>query len=176
MVNASDCMERAQSAVSADAGSMPVNEVETLQAIEAIKLVKARYFRGVDTSDAGLVRSTLAADCVLDYMRCCTDPATGRDYLPTMNIVMRGSASWPDGGMKAFGIVSVHHGHNEEVTMTSDTTATAIWAFIDRLYLPPGAAYALVRGYGFYHETYEKTAGAWKIKTLRITRIRVEAR
>lgn len=29
-------------------------------------------------------------------------------------------------------------------------------------------------GYGHYHETYEKIGGSWKIKTMRITRIRVE--
>jgi len=30
-------------------------------------------------------------------------------------------------------------------------------------------------GYGHYHETYEKIGDDWKIKTTRITRIRVEA-
>lgn len=152
-----------------------MNDIEQLRAIEEIKMVKARYFRGVDTSDSKLVRSVLADDCVLDYMGCCTDPKTGRDYLPTMNVVMRGSASWSEGGMAAFGIVSTHHGHLGEVTLTSDTTASAIWPFTDRLYMPAGAPFSAVIGHGYYHETYEKTGGHWKIKTLRIQRIRVEA-
>jgi SnoaL-like domain len=152
-----------------------MNDTEPLQAIEQIKQTKSRYFRGVDTSDGALVRSILADDCVLDYMGCCTDPKTGRDFLPTMNIVMRGSAAWSDGGMAAFGIVSVHHGHNGEVTLTSDTTASAIWPMTDRLYLPAGAPFSLLLGFGYYHETYEKIGGVWKIKTLRIQRIRVEA-
>jgi hypothetical protein len=149
---------------------------DQLTAIEAIKQAKARYFRGVDTSDGPLVRSILADDCLLDYMGCCTDPKSGRDYLPTMNVVMRGSASWSDGGMAAFGIVSVHHGHNGEVTLTSDTTASAIWPMTDRLYLPAGSPTSLLVGFGYYHETYEKVGDAWKIKTLRIQRIRIEAR
>jgi hypothetical protein len=149
---------------------------DQLTAIEAIKQAKARYFRGVDTSDGPLVRSILADDCVLDYMGCCTDPKSGRDYLPTMNVVMRGSASWSDGGMAAFGIVSVHHGHNGEVTLTGDTTASAIWPMTDRLYLPASSPVSLLVGFGYYHETYEKVGDAWKIKTLRIQRIRVEAR
>ena len=152
-----------------------MTDVEQLQAIEEIRQVKSRYFRGVDTADSELVRGILAEDCVLDYMGCCTDPKTGRDFLPAMNVVMRGSASWSSTGLAAAGIVSVHHSHNGEISVTSDTTASAIWSMTDRLFMPAGAAYAVMTGYGYYHETYEKIAGVWKIKTLRIQRIRVEA-
>ena len=153
-----------------------MNEVEQLKAIEEIKVVKARYFRGVDTNDAELVRGILADDCVLDYMGCCTDPATGKDYLPAMNVVMRGKASWSSEGLAASGIVSTHHGHNCEVTLTGDNTASAIWSMTDRLFMPAGAPMSVMTGHGYYHETYEKTDGRWKIKSLRIQRIRVEAR
>jgi hypothetical protein len=152
-----------------------MNEVERLTAIEEIKQVKARYFRGVDTGDAELVRGILAADCVLDFMGCCTDPATGHDFLPAMNIVMRGSASWSSAGLSSAGIVSVHHGHNCEVTLASDRAARAIWSMTDLLFMPAGAPFSVMTGYGYYHETYEKTGGGWKIKTLRLERIRVEA-
>jgi hypothetical protein len=46
----------------------------------------------------------------------------------------------------------------------------------DRLYLPASSPVSLLVGFGYYHETYEKVGDAWKIKTLRIQRIRVEAR
>jgi hypothetical protein len=152
-----------------------MNDVEQLQAIEAIRQVKARYFRGVDTGDAALVRSVLAEDCVLDYMGCCTDPKSGRDFLPAMNIVMRGRAAWAAAGLQAAGIVGVHHSHNSEITLTGDTTASAIWSMTDRLYMPPGAPFMLMTGFGYYHETYVKTGEGWKIQTMRIQRIRVEA-
>ena len=45
----------------------------------------------------------------------------------------------------------------------------------DRLVMPPGAPFAQMTGYGYYHETYENVGGGWKIKTLRISRLRVEA-
>jgi SnoaL-like domain len=151
-----------------------MNEIERLIAIEEIRQAKARYFRGVDTADGDLVRGVLAEDCVLDYRGCCTDPATGRDFLPAMNVVMRGSASWTSDGLSKAGIVSVHHSHNGEIAIAGDTTASAVWSMTDRLYMPPGAPYAVMTGFGYYHETYEKIAGAWKIKTLRISRIRVE--
>lgn len=151
-----------------------MTDVEELKAIEEIRQVKARYFRGVDTADSELVRGILAEDCVLDYMGCCTDPATGRDFFPEMNIVMRGSAGWSSTGLRSMGIVSVHHSHNGEISVTSGSTATAIWSMTDRLFMPPGKDYAVMTGYGYYHESYEKTGGAWKIKTLRIERLRVE--
>ncbi|CAN7562524.1 nuclear transport factor 2 family protein [Phenylobacterium sp. LjRoot219] len=152
-----------------------MDAVARLEAIDEIKQAKAAYFRGVDTSDAELVRGILADDCVLDYMGCCTDPKTGRDYLPAMNVVMRGKASWSAEGFAQMGIVSAHHGHNCEIRFTSDTTAEVIWSMTDRLFMPEGAPYALMTGYGFYHETYAKVGGRWKIKALRIVRTRVEA-
>ena len=45
----------------------------------------------------------------------------------------------------------------------------------DRLYWPPGAPFALMTGYGYYHETYVKVGGDWKLRTIRIQRLRVEA-
>lgn len=152
-----------------------MNEVERLCAIEEIRQLKARYFRGVDSADGDLVRGILAEDCVLDYTGCCTDPESGRDFLPAMNVVLRGRDNWASDGLAKAGIVSVHQGHNCEIELTSDTTATAIWSMTDRLYMPAGAPFALMTGYGYYHESYEKIDGMWKVKTIRITRIRVEA-
>lgn len=152
-----------------------MDEIERLAAIEAIKQVKARYFRGVDTGNGELVRSILAEDCVLDYMGCCTDPATGRDYLPAMNIVMKGRAAWSSGGLRDVGIVSAHHGHNSEITVESPISASAVWSMTDHLFMPPGGEFAVMTGYGFYHETYEKIGSQWLMKTLRIERTRVEA-
>jgi hypothetical protein len=93
-----------------------------------------------------------------------------------MNLVVRGRASWSSKGLSSFGIVSVHHGHNGEITLTGAATATAIWPMTDRLFMPPGAAFSVMTGYGYYHETYEKVGGAWQIKSLRIQRIRVGVR
>lgn len=151
-----------------------MTETERLVAIEEIRQVKARYFRGVDTADGDLVRGILAEDCVLDYRGCCTDPATGRDFLPAMNVVLRGSANWTSDAFKRAGIVSVHQGHNVEIALTSDTTATGIWSMTDRMFFPEGAPFATLTGYGYYHETYEKVGGRWTIKTTRIERLRVE--
>ena len=152
-----------------------MKEIERACATQEIMQLKARYFRGVDTCDGDLVRGMLAEDCVLDYVGCCTDPKSGRDFIPAMNVVLRGRASWLSDGMSKLGIVSVHQGHNFEVWFTGDTSAKVIWSMTDRLWFPPGWDYSLMTGYGHYHETYEKVGTAWKLKTTHITRIRVEA-
>jgi hypothetical protein len=152
-----------------------MNELERLSATQEIKQLKARYFRGVDTCDGDLVRGILAEDCVLDYMGCCTDPTSGKDYIPAMNVVMRGRTSWRSDGMSSLGIVSVHQGHNVEVEFIDDATAKVIWSMTDRLWFPPGWEYSLMTGHGHYHETYQRIGAAWQLKTTRITRIRVEA-
>ena len=152
-----------------------MNEVARLAATLEIMQLKASYFRGVDTCDGDLVRGILAEDCVLDYIGCCTDPKSGKDFIPAMNVVLRGRDSWLSDGMSRLGIVSVHQGHNCEVRFTGETTAKVIWSMTDRLWFPPGGEYSLMTGHGHYHETYEKIGGAWQLKTTHITRIRVEA-
>jgi hypothetical protein len=152
-----------------------MNEIERLAAIEEIKQVKAKYFRGVDTGNGDLVRSILAEDCVLDYRGGCTDPVTGIDHVPAMNALLNGREAWPAGENLNMGMVSVHQGHNVEVEVTSDSTASGIWSMTDRLHFPAGAPISIMTGYGHYHETYEKSDGTWKIKTTRLTRLRVES-
>lgn len=149
-----------------------MTEGERAAAIEDIKQLKAKYWRGVDFAEGALVRSILAEDCELDYRGCCIDPATGTDHMPAMNIVLKGRDSWLAGALN--GLVTVHQGHQSEIEITGDDSATGIWAFSDRFFMPPGAPFQRLVGYGHYHDTYEKVGGRWYLKTTRITRLRVE--
>ena len=144
-----------------------------LTAIEAIRNLKAKYWRGVDLADGELVRSILAEDCVLDYRGCCTDPVTGIDHMPQMNLVMRGRSSWQTGNLEEPRLVTVHQGHQAEIEVKGDG-ARAIWVFTDRFFMPRGSPFARLTGYGHYHETYEHSGGVWLLKTTRITRLWVE--
>ncbi|MFC0203420.1 nuclear transport factor 2 family protein [Novosphingobium soli] len=149
--------------------------IDRLAAIEEIRQLKARYFRGVDDRDAALVRSILAEDCVLDYRGCCTDPATGVDHFPAMNTVMKGREAWADAPpSQGPHLVTVHQGHDPDITIESAGTARGIWAFTDRLFLPPGGPFSRLTGWGRYHETYVNRGDGWRILTTRIERLRVE--
>jgi hypothetical protein len=149
-----------------------MTESERLAAVEEIKQLKAKSWRGVDSGDGALVRSILAKDCVLDYMGCCTDPKTGTDHLPAMNLVLRGRDSWISDALSE--MVTVHQGHQCEIEVTGDDTATGNWSFTDRFFMPAGAPFSRLVGYGNYHDTYERIAGKWLLKTTRISRLWVE--
>jgi hypothetical protein len=62
---------------------------------------------------------------------------------------------------------TMHHCHTPEITLTSATTATGIWAMEDWIIFADGHE---LHGAGHYHETYEKRDGNWQIKTLHLTR------
>jgi hypothetical protein len=149
-----------------------MKERERLAAIEEIKQLKAKYWRGVDSGDGALVRSILAEDCVLDYVGCCTDPKSGVDHLPAMNLVLTGRESWLSDALSE--MVTVHQGHQSEIEVTGKTTANGVWSFTDRFFMPPGSPFQRLIGYGYYHDTYELRDEKWLLKTTRITRLWVE--
>ena len=66
--------------------------------------------------------------------------------------------------------VTVHQGHMPEIEITSETTARGIWALEDSIWWTVNE----MHGYGHYHETYEKVDGSWKIKSSRLTRLKVD--
>ena len=131
--------------------------------IEAIKQVKARYFRCMDTKDWDGMREVFAPDVRIDTSGDGGGIQENVDDFMTMLVANIGD------------VTTVHHGHMPEITLTSDTTATGIWAMEDHLWWPEGAPLKHLHGYGHYHETYEKGAdGTWRIKSLLLTRLRVD--
>ena len=143
-----------------------MNVSEQLLTIEAIKRLKARYFRFVDTKNWEGFASLFTDDVIFDissgHFNCVL-------HSPTEIIEMVSPA------MKD--CVSVHHGHCPEITITSDTTAEGIWAMEDKLIWAEGADSPVrtMHGYGHYHETYRKIEGEWRIHTMRLTRLRLDS-
>ena len=128
--------------------------------IEAIKQLKARYFRSMDTKDWAAMRQVFTDDVIIDTTQDAGGEAIhGGDVFMTFLQGVIGD------------VITVHHGHMPEITVTSPTTATGIWAMEAKLRWPDGTE---MHGYGHYHETYEKADGAWRIKTLTLTRLRVD--
>ncbi|WP_242423801.1 nuclear transport factor 2 family protein, partial [Frankia sp. EI5c] len=58
-----------------------------------------------------------------------------------------------------------------EITLTSPSSATGIWAMEDRVRFPDGTE---LLGFGHYHETYAKVGGAWRISRQKLTRLRMD--
>jgi hypothetical protein len=138
-----------------------------LTAIAEIKQLKAKYFLGVDTQDFDLIRDQVfIPDVSFTLPEFRPEPYRGADKVLGMF------------GEGLGGMHSVHHGHMPIIEITSETTATGIWAMEDRIYwgkpsdAKKGALY--LHGFGHYHETYVKTDAGWRIETVRLTRLRRE--
>lgn len=127
--------------------------------IEAIKQLKARYFRTMDTKDWDAFRQVFTDDVVVDLSAAGGNVITGGDAFLTFLVPALSN------------VLTVHHGHMPEIEVTSSTTATGIWAMEDLLRFADGAQ---MRGYGHYREVYDKAAGDWKIKASTLTRLRVD--
>ncbi|HEX4245513.1 MAG TPA: nuclear transport factor 2 family protein [Acidimicrobiales bacterium] len=127
--------------------------------IEAIKQLKARYFRLMDTKDWDGLAGVFADDVHIDMAGeggGITESVA--EYMPFIRQVLAD-------------VTTVHHGHMPEITLTSPTTATGIWALEDQLWWPEGSPISSMHGFGHYHEAYEKVEGAWAIKTMTLTRL-----
>lgn len=144
-----------------------MNDIERLLAIEDIKRLKAKYFRSVDTKDWESYRSVFADDVVFDITQ----------DMPDGGYVVGGDAA-ADIARRSLtaDIVSVHHGHCPEIEILTPTTAKGIWAMEDRLSWGPGSDFPgqAMHGMGHYFETYEKTENGWRIKTMKLSRLRVD--
>jgi uncharacterized protein (TIGR02246 family) len=127
--------------------------------IEMIKQLKARYFRTMDTKDWTAMREVFTDDVVINT----TDSGGG---------VVAGADEFLEFLQAAIGEAStVHHGHMPEIELTSETTANGVWAMADIVKWPDGTE---LHGYGHYHETYEKVGDRWRIRTSKLTRLRME--
>jgi uncharacterized protein (TIGR02246 family) len=132
---------------------------ERLEDIEAIKQLKARYFRTMDTKDWAGMRQVFTDDVVMDVSEAGGDVMSGGDdFIAFLSQTLAG-------------VITTHHGHMPEIEITGPTSATGVWAMEDMLRFADGSE---LHGYGHYHETYEKSAGGWRIKSSKLTRLRID--
>jgi SnoaL-like domain len=145
-------------------GAVTMDPVERLTAIEEIKQLKARYFRCMDMKDWEGHLAVFAPDVAVDM---------SGEMPPGEDGMIRGATEFVTFNRGHIeDVLTVHHGHMPEIEITSDTTATGTWAMEDMLRWPEGGPMRTLHGYGHYHETYEKLDGEWRIKTMKLTRLR----
>ena len=136
-----------------------MDDTVALVEIEAIKRLKARYCRHLDAKDWRAWRDVFTDDFVSDTTEAGGVVIAGADEFVAFIRKTLGKPSQP----------TVHQVHAPEIQLASDSTATGVWALNDVVRLAPGLN---LQGYGHYHETYEKAAGQWRIKTSKLTRLR----
>lgn len=132
--------------------------------LEAIRQLKARYCRFLDTKDLASWRDVFTTDVVVTLDMAVSTAGADPQTAPPIEGVENFAPMVMDG---LEGVATKHHCHTPEITLTSATTAIGIWAMEDLLIFGDGRE---LYGAGHYHETYEKRDGRWQIKTLHLTR------
>jgi hypothetical protein len=122
------------------------------EAIEAIKQVKYRYLRALDTRNWDEFAATLTDDIAADYgaslgkTQRFTDRASLVDYM---------RSSLPPS------VISEHRVTHPEITLDGADTASGIWYLQDRIIAAEHDF--MLFGAAFYHDGYRRTGDGWKI-------------
>lgn len=139
------------------------DRLQQLLDVEAIKQLKARYFRLMDTKrweEWGLVFTT---DCLME--------------VPEADMVNDGRAAIVQVVSAALeGARTVHHGHMPEIELTGPDTARGTWAMFDYVEwpVPESGERVGLNGSGHYLEEYTREDGEWRIARIRLERLRVD--
>lgn len=141
-----------------------MDPITRLEATEAIRNLKARYFRYMDTKQWDLLPSVFTSD---------------------MRVIAPDKRVWLEGG-DAFAAslktslehsVSCHQGFTAEIEILDADNARGVWAMQDVIEWEerhPREGWKSIVGRGHYHETYRRENGEWRIATLCLTRLRLD--
>ena len=141
----------------------PPRSLQELLDIEAIKQLKADYFYLMDMKQWDEWRELFTEDFTV------------------------AGAAVHEGGRDAFvdfvrehltGVSSCHAGSMPVIEILGETSARGRWSMHDDLRLPAGHPWSGAQpsrrlGYGHYDEEYRREAGAWRIRWMRLSRLRV---
>ena len=131
--------------------------------IEAIRSLKARYFRSLNRKEWDEFGLVFHRDALLE--------------VPEADLTTRGRDAIVSSVSAALeGATTVHHGHMPEIELTGPDSARGIWAMFDYVEWPTAESGERVglQGYGHYLEEYVREDGVWQISRTRLERLRVD--
>ena len=131
--------------------------------LEAIKQLKARYFRFTDMKNWAAFRDLFTEDCKHYLPQESETPfMTNDQYFPMMESMLENG-------------ITTHHGHMPEITFLGDDEAEGIWSMFDYVQVEGPTGLISLKGYGYYYETYRRCAdGKWRISSKRNDRLRLD--
>jgi hypothetical protein len=142
-----------------------VSDTDTvrLAEIEAIKQLKARYFRFLDTRQWEDWGKVFTEDAIME--------------LPEVDAVSEGRSGIVANVSAALeNARTVHQGFMPEIEITGPDTASGVWAMCDYVEWPANRDGSRVglNGYGHYREEYRRDGDEWRISRTRLERVRVD--
>jgi len=126
-----------------------------LEDIEAIKRLKAQYWRSQDQKRPDELAECFCKDALMDF-------DTEGVFRGVETII----SSYKDSLLQKH-LLTTHHGHSPEINITSDTTATGKWALrFERINTLKNT---VTQAAGFYEDEYAKEDGHWRIRVSRFS-------
>lgn len=134
--------------------------IQRLEDLEAIRQLKYRYLRALDTKAWEELGRTLAEDATAEY----SDGQyrfRGREEI--LRFLMSTPLAQPDG------MVGIHHCTQPEIEILGGGRAHGTWSLYN--YLVHKGAERSLRLCAFYHDEYVKIGDAWKIQSTGYRRV-----
>src|SRR5262245_7702027 len=126
--------------------------LKRLEDIEALKQLKHRYCRFLDTKKWKELGELFAPDATVCY-------SSGKYEFKGVDAIMRFLS---ESLGEERGSVTIHHGHHPEIELLSDTSARGTWALYN--YMFNVTQNRGIRIGAYYDDAYVKLAGAWKFQ------------
>lgn len=133
--------------------------LQHLSDIEEIKVLKHRYFRGIDTANTALLEGLFTDDVHVVY--------NGGTY----KVSISGKATMLEFLANSFhsGAAAMHIGLMPEIAITGDNSATGIWYLQDVFIDLEKDDHTF--GTAIYTDTYRREGGTWKIAATHYDRV-----
>ncbi len=133
--------------------------LQQLSDIEEIRMLKHRYFRGIDTANAELLATLFTDDIVVDYR--------GGEY----RVSLQGKDTMLEFLANSFNsqVAAMHHGHMPEITITGEDTADGIW-YLEDIFINLASRHHTI-GSAIYKDQYRRVGGKWKIERTEYDRV-----
>ena len=133
--------------------------IQQLGDLEDIRMLKHRYFRGIDTADLDLLSDLFTNDLVVDYR--------GGNY----RVSLEGRDNMIDFLANSFhsSALAMHHGHMPEITLTGEDTAEGIW-YLEDIFINLDSRTHTV-GSAIYRDHYRREDGKWRIARTEYDRV-----
>lgn len=141
-------------------------DAQAQQDLEAIRQLKARYFRLMDTQQWDAWQHCFAEDVTATFEGA---PRAKKDGPREVSLSGRQSVVAGVRALLSDG-VSVHQGFMPELELTGPSSARGLWSMYDYVLLPT----CRFQGWGHYHEEYVKAKGEWRIQKIHLTRLHTE--
>ncbi|WP_369830031.1 nuclear transport factor 2 family protein [Mycobacterium sp. 1465703.0] len=125
--------------------------LDDLADIEAIKQVKYRYLRALDTKRWDDFADTLADDVIGDYGSSVGEEHRFTNRVDLVNFMRKSLGP---------AVITEHRVTHPEITVTGDE-ASGVWYLQDRV-IVSDFNFMLI-GAAFYRDTYRRTEDGWKI-------------